>query len=282
MGTVAALLTGAGVAAGLLLVISGWQPRPTGRRGRSRPPVAVPKLAAALVTGPLVAVWTGWPVAGLLAAAAVVGLPTMLGRDREHHIILARVEAVAAWAELLRDTLAAAAGVQQTILATADTAPEPIRPQVQALAGRLRRGTPLPAALRGFADELADPVGDMVVAALLLAADRPSASLGPLLGELAATAREQAGMRQRVAASRARVHTSARIITAVTVAVTIGMVTLNRPWMAAYDSAAGHLVMLAAGAMFTTGLLALRQMGRVAPPPRLLAAAARTPAGGQR
>src|SRR5690606_23122123 len=155
----------------------------------------------------------------------------------DHQTSLDRVEAVAAWTELLRDTLAAAAGVQQTILATATTAPEPIRPQVASLADRLRHGMALSRALRMFADELSDPIVDLVVAARLLAADRPSANLGPLLGELAMTAREQAAMRQRVATSRARVRTSARIITAITVLMVVGMVVLNRPWMSAYDGA---------------------------------------------
>lgn len=96
----------------------------------------------------LVGVLTGWPAGGLLAALAVFGLPALLGPDRQHQRALARVEAVAGWAELLRDTLAAAARVQQTIIATAATAPEPIRPQVRELADGLRHGFGLQA---GFA-----------------------------------------------------------------------------------------------------------------------------------
>jgi Flp pilus assembly protein TadB len=235
-------------------------------------PAALPKLAAAAVAGVLVGVLTGSPAGGLLAALAVFGLPASLGPDRQHQRALARVEAVAGWAELLHDMLAAAAGVQQTIIATAATAPEPIRPQVRELADGLRHGYGLQAGLRRFAQQLDDPSADLVVAALLLAADRPSANLGPLLGELAATAREQAGMRQRVAASRARLRTSARIITAITIAMVVGLVALNRPWMAAYDTATGQLVMLLAGGMFAAGLLTLKRMAHLPPPPRLLAA----------
>jgi Flp pilus assembly protein TadB len=285
MSTMVALLAGGGAGAGLWLIISGWRHRPEpGRTLRTSQlrlvtrPAVVPKLAAAAAAGPVVAVVTGWPAAGLLTAAGVLGLPSLLGRDRGHHNALERVEAVAAWTELLRDTLAAAAGVQQSILATAATAPEPIRPQVRLLADRLRHGTPVARALRSLADGLADPIADLVVAALLLAADRPSANLGPLLGELATTAREQAAMRQRVATSRARVRTSARIITAITLLMLAAMVVLNRPWMSAYDSAAGQLVMLLAGGMSAAGLVTLKRMGRIAPPPRLLASGA----GGER
>ena len=52
------------------------------------------------------------------------------------------------------------------------------------------------------------------------------------------------------------------------------MVVLNRPWMSAYDSAAGQLVMLLAGGMSAAGLVTLKRMGRIAPPPRLLASGA--------
>jgi Flp pilus assembly protein TadB len=286
MRTVVALLAGAGFGSGLLLIVSGWHRRPPARPAeRQRPgplaglPAAVPKLAAGLAVGVLVGVVTGWPAAGLLAALAVAGLPALLGPDRDHQWALARVEAIAAWTELLRDTLAAAAGVHQTIIATAATAPEPIRAQVRELAGGLREGVGLQPALRRFADRLSDPTADLVVAALLLAADRPSANLGPLLGELAVTAREQAAMRQRVAASRARLRTSSRIITAITIAMVVGLVAFNRPWMDAYDSPAGQSVMLIAGGMFAAGLLTLKRMAYLPPPPRLLSVVA---GGGER
>src|SRR5690606_14427512 len=116
MDTVVALLAGGGVGAGLWLIISGWRRRPEAHARNSRSgvpgvawPAVAPKLVAAVVAWPLVAVVTGWPAAGLLSAVAVVGLPSLLGRDRDHQTSLDRVEAVAAWTELLRDTLAAAA-----------------------------------------------------------------------------------------------------------------------------------------------------------------------------
>ena len=48
-----------------------------------------------------------------------------------------RTEAVASWTELIRDSLAASAGLAQAIVVTASSAPIPIRPQVGALATRL-------------------------------------------------------------------------------------------------------------------------------------------------
>jgi Flp pilus assembly protein TadB len=205
----------------------------------------------------------------------VAGLPGLLGPDRAGRAALARVEALAGWTELLRATLAAAAGLHQAILATAANPPAPIRAQVATLAGRLRQGQPLPAALREFADQLADPTGDLVVAALLLAADRPAADLSELLAALAGNAREQAAMRARVAASRARLRSSARIVTALTLVMVTGLVLLNRQWMQPYATPAGQLVMATAGGLFTLGLVGLARMSQLDGPPRLFDTGAR-------
>ena len=59
--------------------------------------------------------------------------------DRAHAALVARVEAIAGWAEMLRDTIAAAAGLEQAIAATAPLAPPPIRDEVVMLAARLER-----------------------------------------------------------------------------------------------------------------------------------------------
>lgn len=91
--------------------------------------------------------------------------------------------------------------------------PPPIRTEVVTLAVRLERERLVPA-LAAFAEEVADPTCDLVVAALVLAAGHQARRLGELLGTLAATAREQATMRLRVEAGRARTRTSIKVIVA--------------------------------------------------------------------
>src|SRR6185503_17879163 len=110
---------------------------------------------------------------------------------------VARIEAVATWTELLRDTLSSAAGLEQAIAATAVVAPDPIRAQVRTLAGAVRGGVRLPHALRAFAADLADPTADLVVRALAQAAGHHGGQLTDCLTSLATTAREQAQIRLR-------------------------------------------------------------------------------------
>jgi Flp pilus assembly protein TadB len=181
-----------------------------------------------------------------------------------------RTEAIAGWTEMLRDTMAAAAGLEQAIITTAPIAPAPIRPHVQALVVRLQRERLVPALMQ-LADDLADPTMDLVVSALCLAASGEAQDLAELLGSLAAAARDGATMRLKIDASRARVRTSVRIITAVTVVMALLLVLLNRSYLRPFDSAVGQAVLLVVFGCFGTALWWLASMSRYATPERFLA-----------
>ena len=122
---------------------------------------------------------------------------------------------------MLRDTMAGAAGLEQAIVATASVAPLPIRAEVVDV-GRRLEGERLAPALRAFADDVADPTCDLVVAALVLAAEHQAQRLGELLGSLAQAARDQATMRLRVEAGRARTRTSIKVIVGATGGLALG------------------------------------------------------------
>jgi Flp pilus assembly protein TadB len=246
----------------------------------------------AVLAGVAAVAVTGWPVAAVVAAGGAWVLPGLVGPDRVARTQVERIEAVAAWTEMLRDTLAAAAGLEQAIIATAPGAPAAIRPQVQALAADLTGhvtgdhqnragvgGRRLPDALRAFADGVADPTGDLVVAALVMASAHQGRQLTELLASLATAAREQAAMRLRVEAGRARTRTSVRVIIITTVVMAAGLIALNRPYLTPYDTAAGQLVLAAITVVFAlalTGLARIARAGtlaRVLAPPASLAAA---------
>ncbi len=285
--TALSALLGVGVGVGLLLVIIGWRGvdanRRSGlfRRGQTRRAQAAPRDqrqalrgGLAVAVGVLTGVATGWVVGAVLAGLAVWTLPRVLGRDPEHARRVARIEAIATWTEMLRDTLSAAAGLEQAILATAPLAPPAIRGEITDLAVRIENGDRLAPSLRHLADQLADPTGDLVIAALVLAAEQQARQLGDLLGSLAHTAREQASMRMRVEAGRARTRTSVRVIVGTTLCFAVAVVLLNRPYLSAYDSATGQIVLLGIGVLFGLGFAWLVRVARVAEPERFLSLAA--------
>jgi tight adherence protein B len=282
-----AALLGAGTGVGLLLIVRGIlgpnaeqegsfnEPRHTALSrwlGR-RQPGDGRRLGLAVAVGVLVGVVTRWPVAAVLASVAGWVLPGLIGPDREHKHRLARIEAIAAWTESLRDTLGAAAGLEQAITATAAMAPTPIRDEVTRLAARLNRGERLAGALRRFAVELDDATGDLVVTALVMAAERNARHVGDLLTSLASAARDQASLRMRVMAGRARIRTSSRVITTVTLSMAAGLVVFNHRYLTPYDGAAGQLVLVVVGALFAFGFAWLSRISRINEPERVLLSA---------
>jgi len=273
--TALAALCGVTCGLGCLFVIAGWRgvtfrrprvqlhPRTVERRAL--------RIAGALGAAILVGAVTGWPVGALLAGAAAFGAPGLLAGTKGRAAVVAHIEAVASWAEMLRDTMAGAAGLEQAIVATAAVAPLPIRAEVATLATRLESER-LARALRAFADEVADPTMDLVVAALVLAAEHQAQRLGELLGSLAQAARDQATMRLRVEAGRARTRTSVRVILGATGGLALGLALLNRGYLAPYDSAFGQVMLLVIGALFATSFVWLSRMTKPSAPERFLAA----------
>jgi len=271
-------LLGAVTGLGIFLVICGLRgttPRQDRRRWQSflaaaRRQATVPRVTGTLAAAVVVAVATRWPIGTLLAGLAAWFLPPVLGPDREHARAVEKIEAIASWTEQLRDTLAAAAGLEQAILATAPIAPAAVREHVAGLAAHIRQGQRLPDGLRAFAAEAADPAADLVVAALLLATEQQARDLGQLLANLADSARQHAAMRMRIAASRARVRTGSRIIIAATLTLTVGLLAWSRAFLQPYDTAAGQLVLAAVGGCFAAAFWWLHRIAGIGDPPRIL------------
>jgi tight adherence protein B len=269
-------LFGAGVGLGVTLIVAGWHgatprwPRWVRRSTSHHDPHRTRWWFAAGGVGIVVAVVTGWLVGGILAAMATAALPRVFTSKAAHARVVARIEAIAAWSEMLRDTLSAAAGLEQAIVATGSTAPKPIRREIRARVARLERGDRLAPSLRYLADRLADPTADLVISALVLAAEKQARQLAELLGELAAETREQVSMRLRVDSGRARTRTSVRLIVGVTLAFAAGLVVLSRSYLTAFDSAVGQLVLAMVGGLFAIAFWWLRRMAEYQVPARFL------------
>ena len=100
------------------------------------------RLALGLFCAIVLVAITRWPVAGLIAGTAGFMAPTVLGGGAARQARLDRTEAIATWAEMLRDTMAGAGGLEQSIIASAAVAPPAIRAEVLRLAARLERERP--------------------------------------------------------------------------------------------------------------------------------------------
>jgi Flp pilus assembly protein TadB len=208
------------------------------------------RVGLAVAGGLVAAVVTGWPVGIALAAAGGFWVPSLLGSRAVRGRRQARLEGLASWTEQLRDVMAAAAGLEQAVIATAAFAPVALREEVTALAAALESGTAPRTALRRFAEAVDDPAGDLVVAALILASEGSPRHLADLLGRLAAASRDTVTMRLRVETGRARTRSSVRLVTSITVAFSVGIVVFNPTYVEVYNSALGQVVLTAVAVFF--------------------------------
>ena len=265
--TAFAALLGAGFGLGILAFIGGLRRRHLAAPSRGHGLVVtrelVIRLAIAVFVAALVGVLTRWPVGALLAGIAAYALPKALGSNKDAERALARTEAVAIWAELLRDNMSAAAGLEQAIIVTAPFAPAAIKEDIDELTAGLRLGHRLPVALNALRDRLDDRTGRLVVRALLQASQRQSRDLAKLLTELASRARARANLRLKIAPGHAKIRTNARIITGFTLVMAAGLIVLNPGFLRPYDSLAGQLVLVVVGAVFAAGFLGIARLAKV-------------------
>lgn len=228
------------------------------------------RLAAACAVGALATVVTRWPVAFPIGVVAALGLPTLF-RQTSGALSVAKLEAIATWTEMLHSTLAASAGLNQAIMATAPMSPIPIRSATMALAGRLQAGTYSRDALIQFAEEVADPSTDRVVCALILASSSRAQRLGDLLGALADSTREDVAARLRVETSRASSRSGIRIVIVFSVAFAAALAVLARSYLSPFGSPTGQVILVVIGALYVAGLTLMVRMAKPPAPVRLLA-----------
>ncbi|CAL9451517.1 type II secretion system F family protein [Streptomyces albus] len=279
VATLLALLCGVAVGGGLALLIVALRGLPAKPRGAGPDNgERVWELArfmsrrgsVAVCAGLLVLLLTRWPVAALATGVLVFLWDRLFGGAAEERAAMKRVEALAAWTESLRDTIAGAVGLEQAIPASARAAAPSLRPHLDGLIDRLRARTPLPVALQHLADELDDPSADIVVAALILNSRLRGPGLREVLGALAKSAREEVDMRQRVMAQRASTRRSVQIVVGVSVVFVLGLAVFNRDFVAPYGTPLGQLVLACVCAMFACGFWWLRKLSRIETPERFL------------
>jgi len=262
---------------GLVRLLNGFLGRP--RRhglGRQLPVRAVAvRGGGALVAAAAAAGLTTWPVAAPLAAAGAVVAPRLYARWQRDRRREAQVPAILAWDEMLRDAIAAGAGIETAIRATARgegglEPPAAIAAELSVLVARLDDATALDLALRLFADDVDDAHADMVVAALLLAIKNQAGKLVEQLTAIADALRDELNGREAIATERSRVRTQLVIIS-LAICAGLGFYAVYlRSYLRPYGTVQGQIVLLVIGVLFAIGAAWLARLARPFRPPRLL------------
>jgi Flp pilus assembly protein TadB len=274
-----AILAGAMAGGGIFLFIvavRGVRPhlgRPSGRSREELVRTLSTRTALAVIAGVVVLIITQWPVAALGTGLLVLGWNTIGGGAAEERRAMARLEALAAWTESLRDTIAGAVGLEQAIPSSLRAVAPVLEPHVRALVDRLHTRVPLADALRRFGDDLNDPSADLVVAALILNARLRGPGLRDMLGALSTSARAELDMRRRVEANRRTTRRSVQIVVGVSVGTALLLAIWNRSYVKTYDTWVGQLVLAVVVGLFALGFIWLRRLAKYEMPQRFLGAA---------
>jgi Flp pilus assembly protein TadB len=267
------------VALGIALAASGLVPsapraRTVGDRAARGADRIGPNVLVAGAAGLAVLLVTRWPVAAVGAAVAA-----WLVMGRRSHATPAgeidRTEALAAWAEMLRDGVGTPRGIEGIITATASTAPPLIRPTVMRFASRLA-WQDLHDALPDLADELDHRLGDLVVLSLDIAARTGARQVREVLDDLAAAAREEARMLRRQEVARARPRSEMHQVAFISVGVVLLLAVVGQDYLAPYRTTTGQFVLLAVAGIWAVGFRAMSRLARRDPVERFLTLRGRT------
>jgi tight adherence protein B len=284
-----AALAGALLVAGLIGIVAGLhttpEPPPAPQRARvgvhswvhSVTPRTRILILVGLAVGLLVALLSGWLVAVVVVPAALAGLPVLLSAPPAASKI-ERLEAMEEWTRSLSGVLTVGIGLEEALVATLRSVPEPIRPEVTQLVARLRARWSTEEALRMFADDLEDATGDLVAANLILGARRRGAGVASVLESLAESVAADVRARRAIEADRAKPRATARWVTLITIGV-LAMLALTGSYITPYSSPLGQMILLLLLGGYVATLVWMRRMAAGKPLLRFIGSSARQEAG---
>lgn len=278
MITLVPALGGALLVAGVLSLVAGLRPTETPETVRVRSGTltrlrSMPKRTRMLLFGGLAAgvvAWlvTGWVLALIAAPVAAVGLPMLLAASPAATRI-ERLESMEEWTRSLSGVLTVGVGLEQALVATLRSTPEPIAPEVNRLVARLRARWVTEDALRAFADELNDATGDLVAANLILGARRRGAGLASVLEGLAESVAADVRARRQVEADRAKPRATARWVTLISAGVLV-VLAVSGSYVEPYRSPIGQVILVGLLSAYVATLIWMRHMALGRPMPRFL------------
>ena len=266
------VLIGAGVGAGLALVVGGlWSTASPVRRVsmmKRLDPANRQAALCAVVLALIIGLITHWPVGAAIGGAVGWTLRSALQPNSSHRVV-GSLEALATWIESLRDSVAAHRGLLAAIESTVAGAPAAVKANVVRLVARIKSGVPLDIALHAFALELGDAAVDEAIAPLILASRFGGSDLQGLLATAAANTRDQIAVWQRTEVARARPRRDMRLVMAVTLVFTLGVLLVGHGYFRPFDSPGGQLALLCVAGLFAAGFWSMNRLSRPAPMPRL-------------
>lgn len=264
-----ALLLGALTTVTVLVTAAAVRPpAPIARSGVRLDGLVGRRALEGLVAGMAVLVLTRWVVVAL-AVGVGVALRRQVFAGSGAATERAHVEAIALWLEGVRDALRSDASLQQVLYKVAANPPVPLADALGRFERRGRQGVPLTEALGLLADDIAHPTADVAVASMTQSLELSGGRVRQQLDELAATARHELAMRERVDRIRARFDfaTKAMMLLATAIIAYLWLVGRIAEY---YRTPAGQVTLALPVATWVLSLAWMRRLARYELPRRVL------------
>jgi tight adherence protein B len=240
-----------------------------GLRGVTPREFALFSLLAAIVAGLVTQLFLGWGVLSGLAAGVGLLAPYAY-YIRRHDRRRAQVqEALVESIEQLRDGIRTGLSVQEALGGLARTGPQALQVEF-ALLNREARLLGFDGALASMRDRLADPLFDVVAAALAVNDRLGGRQVTLLLDRLADAARAQLRIQHEVRAQQGRTVLSARIVAAAPLVALVGLRATNPRYLSIFDSVGGQLVLIGCAVCVGLGYVAMLYLTRLPAQRRVL------------
>lgn len=275
-GLAVAALVGAGVGTGLWVALTPTPVQAPGHRSvaaRARAALSGPaglRILGGVLSGLLVLALTRWvPIAAALTAV-VIAWPALFGAAAEQRATIARLEALAAWIEGLRDTIATGRALPEALPAASVRANPALAGPLRQVVVRMGAREPVEQVLHRLADDIDDPIADQAIGALILNHRAQGRQLRVVLTGLAASTRREVEARRKVEAERRTTRRGVTIVMVVTVVMAVAMAVGARDYAAPYTTFAGQVVLAVVVGLFAAGFAVIRRMSRYVTADRFL------------
>ena len=219
-------------------------------------------VAAGALTTLVAQLFLGWSAVSALAGAAGMLAPYVYYMRRHDRRRLAIQEALIEAIEQLRDGIRSGLSVQEALAGLARTGPEALRAEFSTLT-REARLLGFDGALGAMRDRLADPVFDVVAAALVINDRLGGRQVSHVLDRLAEATRAQLRIQQEVRAQQGRTVLSARIVAAAPLVALVGLRATNPRYLTIFDSLTGQMVLVGCAVSIALGYMAMLYLTRL-------------------
>ena len=184
----------------------------------------------------------GWPLVSVAAFLLGITLPAWYLTNRHQRELATMQSALAEAVDSLRSAVRAGMSVEEALASLARNGPEVLRPPLTDLARDLRVSG-FEEAVRRARERIADPVFDMVAAALLMSHRVGGRNLSTVLEALSRSVRQTIQVEQELHAHQAKNVLSARIIAALPLALILIVRGLNPGYLDVFSTATGQAIL---------------------------------------